>query len=681
MCLENHFRMKKTLTLAVCTLFYVYNVYAQDTAKHVRGELIFPAVTADDFLPTNYYVDTSAAAVYLIDAGYTLTEGGKITFFDLRQKFFKRIKLLKRSSFTDLATVEINLVGTKKLQVIRLENFNACTYNVENGKLIKTIIDKNSFFTTTDGLVQNIKFTFPDIKEGSIIEYSYDLVSPSIGLLPPWSFQEKYPKIMSECTLEIPAVKNLLTFTNGFLKPCLDSVESMHINYQNPFFDDILSIKDNPKINNTIRHKWVYENIPAIKKEKFVDNTNDYFQYMEFHRLNDYNIFSDTLYADWQSAAEHLLLDEDFGLSLAQNNNFFKDDLRDILNNEKDTLQIARKIYYAIKKNYNCTRYSGKYLTKTLKELTKSKKGTAGDINLLLEAYLAKEGIEALPVIISTRGNGRPPTEYPITAKYNYVIVVAYINNKRYYLDAADEDAEFGILPQKCYNGNAWAISNPTFLLPFSADSLIETSVTNAFFINEGSDSLSGTINTSLGNMESMGMRQIIKEKKLEDYFKEIKKDYEFDVVMKNETADTLALKDPENPITLSYDVDFKPEGEHFYFNPMMAEAIKENPFASAERICPIEMPYCSDYTYMLNMEIPKGYTVEELPKPARITLNENEGMFEYLISQDDNYIQLRCRLQMNKANFLAEDYQTLRDFYAFVVEKENEQIVFKQKE
>jgi hypothetical protein len=55
-------------------------------------------------------------------------------------------------------------------------------------------------------------------------------------------------------------------------------------------------------------------------------------------------------------------------------------------------------------------------------------------------------------------------------------------------------------------------------------------------------------------------------------------------------------------------------------------------------------MPYCIDETYILNMEVPLVYKVDELPKPARVTLNNNEGIFEYLIQQSGNNIQLRCR-------------------------------------
>ena len=78
-------------------------------------------------------------------------------------------------------------------------------------------------------------------------------------------------------------------------------------------------------------------------------------------------------------------------------------------------------------------------------------------------------------------------------------------------------------------------------------------------------------------------------------------------------------------------------------------------------------------------MEVPKGYKIEELPKSAKVMLNEDEGMFEYIIGESGGHIQLRCRTIIKKANFEPEDYQTLRDFFGYIVKKQAEQIVFKK--
>jgi hypothetical protein len=112
----------------------------------------------------------------------------------------------------------------------------------------------------------------------------------------------------------------------------------------------------------------------------------------------------------------------------------------------------------------------------------------------------------------------------------------------------------------------------------------------------------------------------------------------------------------------------------------MLKEGYKENLFTSAVRKYPVEMPYKMDETYIFQMEIPEGYVVDEMPKSAKVSLNDNEGFFEYMIARSDKEISLRSRIKLDKATFLPEDYESLRNFFDHIVKKHAEQIVFKKK-
>ena len=110
-----------------------------------------------------------------------------------------------------------------------------------------------------------------------------------------------------------------------------------------------------------------------------------------------------------------------------------------------------------------------------------------------------------------------------------------------------------------------------------------------------------------------------------------------------------------------------------------LAKAQKINPFKSADRKYPVEMPYKMSEIYVLNMEIPKGYKVDEIPKSVRVKLNENEGIFEYIVNASADRIMLQSKIDIKKTNFEVEDYQTLRDFFGHIAKKHSEQIVFKK--
>jgi hypothetical protein len=112
----------------------------------------------------------------------------------------------------------------------------------------------------------------------------------------------------------------------------------------------------------------------------------------------------------------------------------------------------------------------------------------------------------------------------------------------------------------------------------------------------------------------------------------------------------------------------------------MLKEGYRENFFTAAERKYPVEMPYKMDETYNFQIEIPQGYVVDEIPKSAKVSLNDGEGFFEYLVSKTDEGVMLRSRIKLEKATFLPEDYETLRNFFDYIVKKHAEQIVFKKK-
>jgi hypothetical protein len=197
---------------------------------------------------------------------------------------------------------------------------------------------------------------------------------------------------------------------------------------------------------------------------------------------------------------------------------------------------------------------------------------------------------------------------------------------------------------------------------------------------NEKKGFFSGQLQTVPGYVESSAIREKIHGKGEAAFFKTIQTAYPGETTLSNPTIDSLRLQD--QPIGLTYDFAWKIDDndDRIYFNPMLAEGYKENPFRASERKYPVEMSSAMDETYTLNMEIPEGYEVEEMPKSAKVLFNEDEGFFEYLMAKDNMNIQFRSRIKLKKANFKQEDYAVLRDFFGFIVKKQNEQIVFKRK-
>jgi hypothetical protein len=295
-------------------------------------------------------------------------------------------------------------------------------------------------------------------------------------------------------------------------------------------------------------------------------------------------------------------------------------------------------------------------------------------------AMLKNQKINVNPVILSTRSHGFTHPFYPLLNRYNYVIAKVQIDNATFFLDATERHLDFGRLPSKVYNGHAREITLESALpLDLVADSLRETGISSVYISNMDKGSVEGSYTHNYGLYESQRVRNKMTKTTADDFKKSVKQEYPEEIGVENIQLDSLKLL--SEPVALKYDLVFKgfADEDIVYFNPMLGEAVKKNPFVAAARYYPVEMPYTFDDIYTLTMEIPKGYKVDEVPKSVRLSFNEDEGMFEYIISADKEYIQMRSRLIIKRATFLNEDYQSLRDFYAFVVKKEAEQIVFKK--
>ena len=649
-------------------------------AQNTRPKIKYGDVGAKDFEAKAYEVDSSAHGVYLYDVGKSFYEGNNKGDFNVVFNKHSRIRLINKNSFSDLATVEIKLYKELNFEE-KLEDLDAATYNIENGKVVVTKLDKSSIFKDKTGNYSTIKFTFPNIKEGSIIEYSYKVSSPSYRYLEPWYFQGDYPRLWSEYSVTIPGFYDFATLHQGYIEYAVDSSDVFMKGY---IITDVgTGATDRTESfsiqSNTLYHQWAAKNVPPLKEEGFTTTLRNHIAKIEFQlsAIRYPNQEPRPVMQNWYDIAKQLMEDEDFGASLKNENSWLNDDIKLITANSNTDTEKAKKIFNYLRDNFTCTDNYARYLSKPIKKTYQEKKGNVADINILLAAMLKNIGYEVHPVLLSTRSYGKTYEVYPIMNKFNYVITQAVKGDSRLLLDASDDENGFNKLPTECYNGTARVIAENPALIDLSADSLQENKTTTVFMVNDD-DYISGSFSTLLGYNESLSIRNRMKKTNAEEFFKEVKKSYSMELDMSNTSMDS--LNNPEEPITIKYEMKFAPGDEDvFYFNPMLGEAYKENPFKAAERLYPVEMPSCMNETYILNMEIPKGYKVEELPKSAKVALNENEGMFEYMIGLSGDHIQLRCRTILRKANFLPEDYSTLREFFAFIVKKEAEQIVFKK--
>jgi hypothetical protein len=668
--------MKKKLLFLFTCLCIVCFAPAQEKSK-----IKFGNVKPEDFQNKLYAIDSSADAVVIADIGSTEFVGNKNGRFSLLFKNYRRVHILNAKGY-DIANVEIPLYANGENEE-ELQNLKAVTYNLEKGKVVESKLDVK-FAVFKDKINKNLvirKFTFPNLKEGSIIEYEYKIMSDFIFNLQPWEFQGFYPRLWSEYNVTMPEFYNYVTLTQGYQPYAIQDQKERRENFVISSSGGTAATTHSSFSANVTDYRKVMKNVPALKEEGFTSTLKNHISRIEFQlqSVRDPLQYQEVM-TSWPNVSKQLMEDEAFGSQLKKDNGWLNDIMPIALKAAVTEMEKAKNIYTWIRDNLTCTNYNRKYLEQNLKNVLKNRNGNVAEINLLLVAMLRKAGFDASPVMLSTRSHGYAHSVYPLMDRLNYVICQVVIGNKQLYLDASRPLMGFGKLSTECYNGAARIINEeatPVDLLP---DSVMELKQTSIFIINNDKANLIGSMQQVPGYYESYGLRSRVKESGKEQLIKDIQKGFGAEITTRNERIDSLDKY--EEPIGIFYEFEINGwEEDVEYLNPMFGEGYKENPFKSTQRFYPVEMPYTMDELYTLQFEVPNGYVVDELPKQALVKFNEQEdAFFEYRISQSGTSISLRSRVRIKRAWFDPEEYETLREFFNLIVKKHSEQIVFKKK-
>lgn len=678
------FSLKYAL-LSVFFTTFCFTITAQD------APIKYGNIDIADLQMKVYPKDTSAEAVVLGDIGqarfvYSQSEGFQIIYERIR-----RVKILKKSGY-DWATVKVPLYISKnnnsKEELYELKGF---TYNLENGQIVKEKLEKESIFSDKqDDNHTNKRFTFSKIKEGSIIEYSYKIRSSFYYNFRDWIFQSSIPVAWSEFSVSVPEYFSYRQLMQGYEPLAVNELHNGQFSLtlsQGGSFDERSASRIAPTSENisTIAKdfRWAMKDIPAIREEPFMTTINDYVAKMEFELSSTQFPGSGfKSYANsWESLNTRLLENESFGGQLNRSG-FLKDMVSLIKASSKDTLQQISMAYNLIKKSMTWNDVETFYVDSNLKKALEAKTGNVSDINMLLVVLLKELGYDANPVILSTRDNGRVTDNTVLLSRFNYVIAQVGLSGKDLLLDATASQTPAGILPVRCLNGQGRLISknSPRWIELKSSHKFMETCISNFALNSDGN--AKGDLTISHLGYSNVNERKKYHNDGKEKYIEAYKKN---NANWKTEKTEIENADDINVPFVVKHDLtvnDFSNvAGDKIYFNPVMYNAQKENPFKNPDRKFPVDFGALVEETFVATYTIPDGYVVEEVPKGAKVSLPDDGGRFTYFIGVGEGgKISISSKIQLKKAMYFAEEYEVLRTFYDQIVQKHAEQIVLKKK-
>jgi SHS2 domain-containing protein len=159
----------------------------------------YPEFNKNELSKTKSTIKEDAPAEILYSSISNLIINGQ-----LETKVFKRIKIYNKEKSSQYLDVEIPLYeGNGEREYV--SGLKAVTYNLENDKVVSSKVEKDAKFKSKEQKNQVIqKFTFPNVKDGSIIEYQYQVNTPFLQLLDKTYLEFDIPIIYEEYVFDFP---------------------------------------------------------------------------------------------------------------------------------------------------------------------------------------------------------------------------------------------------------------------------------------------------------------------------------------------------------------------------------------------------------------------------------------------------------------------------------------------
>lgn len=649
--------------LLVCTTSLVAQK-AADSAPPVK----FGVITPDQF--TASLPDSTAEAVILYDYGEVGFDYNAADLW-INVKRHTRIKIFRKSAY-DRATIALSIRLGRSGQHEFVSGFEGYTYNLVNGNMSIDPLGKAGHFTEKASDRYWIeKYTLPNVREGSIIDYQYTIRTPfSVNYNPrTWRFQHDVPVSWSEYRITIPDYFYYKILMGGYLNLFQDEYKATNINLL-PGYNSV----------GGTAYRFVVKDAPAFRDEAYITTDDDYVSRIDFE-LASYQLpngMRENISVDWEAMDQTLLTEPTFGGQFKRAP-FLRETAKTLLSEHTDSLSRITAAYDFVRQQIKWNQEMS-MTSNSIKKVVDDKKGDSGDINLLLIALLREMNMEANPVILSTRSHGRIDQTYALLRKFNYVVAQVSVGGKDMLLDATDVHLRPGMLPLHCLNGTGRLV-HPTksrFVSLAPADLDVEA-YTGIFTLSEAGE-VAGSLVHSHGGYSAWSARRQLATDGQTSYFANIRKK---NAGMQLEQATCTGTDGSDKAFTVSYSLTV-PEacskvGERLYFRPMLAGTHTTNPFKENERLYPVDFGVAIDETYSATYTLPDGFQVEELPKPASIALPENGGRFLYRAVVNGNQLQVTSRISLRKTMYFAHEYLALRELFSQIVAKQAEQVVLKR--
>lgn len=571
----------------------------------------------------------------------------------LYQNVVSRVKIYNKDNAGDFLDHEIGVYDNRNGTRETLSDLKANTYNFENGKVVATKIEKNEKFKSKENKYYDVtKFAFSNVKDGSVVEYSYTLLTPFLGSMPRVLIEDEIPARYVEYVLDTPKPLGYTINYKGSLNPSQRVVEERTM-YGNDYQT----------------YRFAYNNVAPYKEEKYVGNNDNYKTGIKAE-LNSTMIRNEfKSYANsWEDIRKRLYDLDNFGLELKKQH-LAKDVLPADIKSIGNKMERANAILDFVQKNYTWNKEDDVVTDKGIKNLINTKIGNSAEINLLLTMLLRSADINADPVVLATVRKGLLLTYNPSIAQLNYVLASFVEKDQIYLLDGATKLSEINMVAPKALNYHGLIMGKDQV----KQINLLYPDVCKTFLTIDAKLNPDGTFEGHFADRDTKLYAMMVNERYSDDkdkFSQSYKDEYKFSFAnLKSGLQDN---NDFETSFDFNADTFVDVIGNKLVFNPLLFLYAQNHNYNQKEpRKAPLEFYSANERIKKVTITLPDGYVFENIPKSKKFRTEDSGLVYSYVVTEQGNKLTVESIVKIDDATFPKEYYPAFTQIFDNITKQE----------
>ena len=521
----------------------------------------------------------------------------------------------------------------------------------------------------------NVKeFTLPEVRDGAVLEYKYRVKRRYIEELPDFYLNNQAPTALARVSLTYPGYLRYQTIVenyDGALEHTTEEIDT----------SSVAKVFTLPRPDPILKETWTARDIPAMEDEAYISSVDDYRGKLKF-KMSEFGVPRQSLENSWDFVVAELRRNQNV-LEIARNNEKARALGRSIARRmDDDEMEAVQdSIFRYLNGRVNFSGNKSPYSEMGDVQVLSGEPADQAAINQTLLAMLQGAGIEAYPLLISTRQFGQINRSFPSFFQFNGQLIYSEIDGSSYYMDASFPHSQPNLIPVDTYNETGLLLKRNSYswqeIKPVK--SLFDISISMEGRLDEEGN-LTGTVRARSAGYPV----QVIRQKRYNgDNVSAIVRQAVFDGYSKASLQDPKLenLHSYQEPVTVESRFRLPRYGTSFSdgieFRPMVVGFLLSNPFQDERRDYPVTLDAPEKLNLSYEIEIPDGFEVQAGYQNKAIELPGARFAESYNFS--DGLLRYEFNIDISRKSFEPDLYPQLLKLYERWVELSNTQWLIKR--